>query len=273
MAKKGKKKGGPRELEVAGTLCLACANLSATGRDDRRRDGRVQLSKPLAAYPRLVGWAQRMGALAPELAEGLRRAAAERPEEAAAALVRAAGLSAALLRLFTDLATGAEHRAEDVAILNRILRKREVIFEGAEFRRGWLADEAALDHMLWPVAESAAELLASDRLRKVRQSATAGCSRLFVYANSRRRWCDANTCGNRAKGKRYHDMVRRIEGEVAGMSYDEVTESRKRRMKELEAQAEQTAKKKEQLRETLKRVKAWRPGPPTEATGGPEAES
>ena len=275
MAKKGKKKGPsggrqtevvPRELDRAGALCLAFANMSSVGRDDRRRDGRVQLSQPLAGYAHLVSWAQRMGALAPEVAERLRRVADERLEDSAAVLARAAGLSAALLRVFTALALGTEHRAEDVAILNQELRKRHVIPEAGRFRRGWSEDEQALDRVLWPMAQSAAVLLASDRLKKVRQCATAGCSRLFVYANSRRRWCDENTCGNRPKGKRYHDMVRRLEGKAAAMTYHEINEARERRMEAMKGEAEKIAQKNQRLRELLKEIKARNPG-------GPDTES
>ncbi len=274
MAKKDTKTGGPRELDRAGSLCLAFANMSAAGRDDRRRDGRVPLSKPLAGYAHLVSWAQRMGTLAPEVAESLRRAASERPEDSAAVLARAAGLSAALLRIFTAVALGAENLPEDVAILNRVLRKREVIPDMDGFRRGWLADEEAPDRVLWPVAESAAELLASDRLRKVRQCASAGCSRLFVYINSRRRWCDENTCGNRAKGRRYNDMVRRAKTEAEARTYHEINEEREQRMEELKEESEEIRKKNERLRKILEEAKAMNAaGRPVGPTGGQDTES
>ncbi len=274
MAKKGKKKRAPRELDRAGALCLAFANLSAVGRDDRRRDRRVQLSKPFASYAHLASWAQRMGALVPEIAEPLRQAAVGRPKDAAAVLALATGLSAALLRIFTAVVLGAEVEGEDVAMLNLALRKRDVIPETGRFRRGWLADAEALDRMIWPMAESAAELLASDRLRKVRQCASAGCTRLFVYANRRRRWCDENTCGNRAKGRRYNDMVRRAKAASEGMTYDEIRDSHERYMATVRKDREEIRKKNERLRRMLKEAKAMKAaGLPSEATDEPDTDS
>ncbi len=256
MAKEDKQKRGPRELDRAGALCLAFANLSAVGRDDRRRDRRVLLSEPLATYAQLVSWAERMGALPPEAAHLLCRAAAELPAEAATVVATATALSAALWRLFTALALGAGHRESDVALLNQVLCKRQVIPEADGFRRGWPVGGDALDRMLWPLAESAADLLASDRLHKVGQCAAEGCSKLFVYANSRRRWCDENSCGNRAKGKRYHDMVRRAKKDAQSMTYFEINEKREQSMASLAKEQEEIDRKNERLRQTLREIRA-----------------
>ena len=60
--------------------------------------------------------------------------------------------------------------------------------------------------MLWPVAHSAAELLISDDLDRVKQCADdRGCGWLFVDTsrNRSRRWCSMESCGNRAKVQRH----------------------------------------------------------------------
>ncbi len=197
----------PRELNCAGSLGLAFANTAAPTRDDRRRDCRIL--PPTLSYAGLVTWSQRMGVLTSAGGEELPRAAATRPQQAEAVAARAVELRHALLRLFTTLALGQEPAASDLAILNREIAVRQVTVEADGF--GWSReDEAeALDRMLWPIAQSAADLLISGRYRRVRQCGTKGCFRLFLYANSRRIWCDASTCGNRAKGRRYQEMWRR----------------------------------------------------------------
>ena len=66
--------------------------------------------------------------------------------------------------------------------------------------------------MLGPVARSAAELLTSDRLDRLRQcESEKGCGWLFVDGsrNRSRRWCDMSDCGNRAKARRFHRRHRR----------------------------------------------------------------
>lgn len=59
--------------------------------------------------------------------------------------------------------------------------------------------------MLWPVARSAADLLVSPDLARVRKCAGPTCDWPFVdmSRNRSRRWCDMRECGNRAKARRY----------------------------------------------------------------------
>ncbi|HEX3822512.1 MAG TPA: ABATE domain-containing protein [Candidatus Sulfotelmatobacter sp.] len=62
------------------------------------------------------------------------------------------------------------------------------------------------DAPLWPIARSAAELLASDQLQFVRACASKTCEWLFLdeSKNHRRRWCDMTKCGNRAKARSFY---------------------------------------------------------------------
>ena len=66
---------------------------------------------------------------------------------------------------------------------------------------------------LWPVLWSAADLLTSDRLARVRSCGDPRCGWLFLDTsrNRSRRWCDMADCGNRAKARRHY--ARRVEGD------------------------------------------------------------
>jgi predicted RNA-binding Zn ribbon-like protein len=59
--------------------------------------------------------------------------------------------------------------------------------------------------MLWPVLRSAAELLTSDRMDRVRLCSAEDCDWLFLDSsrNRSRRWCDMAVCGNRSKVRRF----------------------------------------------------------------------
>lgn len=94
--------------------------------------------------------------------------------------------------------------------MNGCLHLRAVVPGADDFRWDWTEDVGALDRMLWPVAQSAAELLVSGDLADVRQCNATGCFRLFVSRSKRRLWCDMNTCGNRAKGRRYQRFLRQV---------------------------------------------------------------
>ena len=145
-----------------------------------------------------------MGALDLTSGEALLRTAGARPEDAARALARGVELRVALMRLLTRLAFGKEVAAEDLATVNAALETRYLAPSEDGFGRDWRADPEALEHPLWPIAESSVELLCSDRWKKIRQCDSRGCRQLFVYADRRRLWCDPATCGNRSKGRRYH---------------------------------------------------------------------
>ncbi|HXO42658.1 MAG TPA: CGNR zinc finger domain-containing protein, partial [Thermoanaerobaculia bacterium] len=57
---------------------------------------------------------------------------------------------------------------------------------------------------------SAAELLTSDKWRRVRECAGSDCTWLFLdrSRNRSRRWCAMQTCGNRAKARRHYRRAR-----------------------------------------------------------------
>ncbi len=212
-----KKRGIPRELDRAGALCLAFANTGFPRRDDRRRESKTPPPMLLARYEELVRWAQRMGAVA-GTGERLLRLAAERSQDAAASCARAVELRAALMRIFTAVALTKEPRAKDLAVVNGLMCRRSAVPSGEGFGWDWGGDEDALDRPLWAVAQSAAEMLVSGRYQKVRRCATRGCDRLFVYANSRRLWCDDTLCGSRQRGRRRQDRDRQIGQRSGAMS-------------------------------------------------------
>ncbi len=69
----------------------------------------------------------------------------------------------------------------------------------------WADDPNALDRMLWPLVRSAAELLVTGDLSRVRVCGGERCGWLFVDTskNRSRRWCDMQDCGNVAKVRRF----------------------------------------------------------------------
>ncbi len=235
--KKTKKSDVPRALERAGALCLAFANTGVSRRDDRRRKSKAPPSMPLETYGELLTWAQRMGALAGDAAERLRSAAAHRPEEAEAVRARAVRLRSAIVRVFTGWVLGEEPRTEDMAAINRELVARRAVPAGDGFAWDWSGNDGALDRPLWPLAQSAAELLISDDLANVDQCAAKGCFQLFVRRNPRRRWCDMSACGNRLKSARYQRYMKSIETSVERRAAERRETARRARPAAAEANA------------------------------------
>lgn len=184
---------------VGGRACLDFVN-TVGGRDR----GAVLRDK-LRDYADLAAWSAAAGLLKPAEARTLGSVASNEPRAAARVLSRAVVLREALYQFFRG-----RMAHDSLAILNRELRiVRE--HERLHHARGgfvWQWDDSpALDRMLWPVARSAAELLVSADLEKVRECRGQDCGWLFLDTsrNGARHWCDMRDCGNRAKVKRFRE--------------------------------------------------------------------
>ncbi len=197
-------------FELTGAaLCLDFANTVDNRREPSRR------KELLSGYAELASWARQAGVLDREHEDALVREAVRRPREAAKTLARAAALREALFAAFSEIAAGRQAPAPALAVLNEALPgalgglhlKRE---DGA-YTWAWSPTGAGLDLMLAPVVLSAAELLVSPDLSRVRECAAESCGWLFLdkSKNRTRRWCDMTVCGNRAKARRFRSNARR----------------------------------------------------------------
>lgn len=87
---------------------------------------------------------------------------------------------------------------------------REVARDGEGFSWRWRAPVSSLEAPLWPILQSAADLLTSADLARLRQCNGHNCTWLFLdrSKNKSRRWCDMQICGNRAKSRRHYARTR-----------------------------------------------------------------
>ena len=109
-------------------------------------------------------------------------------------------------RCFTATAAGGAPNATDLAVLNTALATappRQRVQTG-----GWDVGTPApcLGALLAPVLWSAADLLVSAQLSRVRQCTNPQCGWLFLdnSKSGNRRWCSMGACGNRAKAHRHY---------------------------------------------------------------------
>jgi len=165
----------------------------------------------LRGYADLLAFARQTGTATEDEAARLAARAERSPREAAAALARARELREGLYRVFSAVAAGRPPAAEDLGLLNaalpEALSRLRLERRGSGFGWAWEAPPAEpLLAPLWPILRSAAELLASDELYRVRECAAPSCAWLFVdrSRNRSRRWCSMETCGNRAKAHRHY---------------------------------------------------------------------
>lgn len=196
-----------------GELCLDFANTVS----DRAE---AAPAEHLHGYPDLVAWGRQAGLIDGSQADTLLAEAGRQPAAAAQVHARALTLREAIYRMFARRATGLPPAPEDIAIVNdelgRALAHARVVPAGQGFAWGWAQDCPALDRVLWPVARSAAELLTSEELDRVRECAADTCNWLFLDTskNRSRRWCDMKSCGNRAKAKRHYARLKSGAGDT-----------------------------------------------------------
>ena len=169
----------------------------------------------LETYADLLAWADRKGLLPPAAAARRLAAAGRDPAAAEAVRQRALELREAVYRLLL-VSAGHAHDLDPAGLetLNAALRTAlaQARLEPAAgaYALNWdLAATDALDGVLWPVAYSAADLLATpaqwERIGMCQDD--RGCGWLFLdqTKNHSRRWCAMDDCGNRAKAKRHYE--------------------------------------------------------------------
>jgi len=190
-----------------GELCLDFANTVGAHNSDHPSEG-------MRTYADLLAWTRQAKLISSREEAELLRATTQQSGRAEAVLARAHELREAIFCVFMATAAGKTPAADDLTILNAEVTEAcshaRVARTGSGFGWHWVGETEALDRMLWPVARSAADLLVSGNLSRVRNCANATCGWLFydTSRNNSRRWCDMRDCGNRDKVRRHYQRQR-----------------------------------------------------------------
>jgi predicted RNA-binding Zn ribbon-like protein len=190
--------------DVGGWLCLDFVN---TGSRYHAHSPAVDYFE---SYNDLVLWARQANMINVEQEEALRHKADREPGRAQKVLDRTRKLRDAMHWVFSAASTGSPVRKPALDLLNaeiaNALSRGGLAPSDEGFRWSWPGFPGDLESLLWPVAKSAADLLTSEKLARVRECAGDTCGWLFIDTskNHSRRWCDMRDCGNVAKAKRHY---------------------------------------------------------------------
>jgi predicted RNA-binding Zn ribbon-like protein len=194
------------EFEYSGgSLALDLANTWGD-RSDPGKDG-------LKSYRDLLDWAHGAG-LVGERERGELEKLAHRDADTSIRVFRGAlDLRDTVFSLCTTIAGGGSPSERNVAALNAAVQTvpRQQLCCGVDCCEWeWPAGEPDLRQVLWPVIQSAADLVTSPDVARIRECGAPDCNWLFLdhSRGGRRRWCDMSTCGNRAKARRYYERHR-----------------------------------------------------------------
>jgi predicted RNA-binding Zn ribbon-like protein len=188
---------------VGGCLCLDFINTVGG------RAASTVLKDKLVDYSHLLEWSRLAGIANQTESRNLVHRAAAHRQEAEATLRRAVQLRETLYRIFKSAADSRRPRVADLDTLSQELRvaraHERLAHTGGAFAWTWQDGETTLDRILWPLSLSAAGLLTSGDLSRLRQCGGHECGWMFLDTsrNRSRHWCDMKDCGNRAKVSRF----------------------------------------------------------------------
>ncbi|HKP27290.1 MAG TPA: ABATE domain-containing protein [Dongiaceae bacterium] len=186
---------------VGGRPCLDFLNTtSGRGTTDRREH--------LHTYGDLLAWTHHAGLLSAEDTLALARLARGKPAGARRMLAQAVTLRETLHVVFEATVHRREVPADAVVRLNRFIAGTAKVTQLAPTKGllwRWSSESRRLGRPLWPIIRCAADLLTAGPLNRVKMCSGQACGWMFLdeTRNGRRRWCEMQVCGSRAKMHRF----------------------------------------------------------------------
>jgi predicted RNA-binding Zn ribbon-like protein len=164
----------------------------------------------LGDFADLATWALVAGGISSEEKRRLENLARNNAQEAERVYAEALQLREAIHALYVSLLEGTEVPGRDLERVNRWLSgsMANLVLEprGERFEFAWSEANYGLESVLWPLTRSIAALVTSDRVDRLKQCPACGWLFLDSSKNMSRRWCSMETCGNRAKARRFYQQ-------------------------------------------------------------------
>jgi predicted RNA-binding Zn ribbon-like protein len=156
----------------------------------------------------VVEWLRHAKALPVEEADWLRKRVGERADLAADLLAQAVALREAIHDIGAALGRHAKPPEAALASLSalhaRCVAKAELAPGALSCRWSWSVRASPVEAALGPIALAAVRLFTEGDFHRIRECGGHACGWLFYdrSKNNRRRWCEMEVCGNRAKQRR-----------------------------------------------------------------------
>ncbi|UCF95833.1 MAG: CGNR zinc finger domain-containing protein [Spirochaetaceae bacterium] len=163
-------------------------------------------TESLTSYERFLDWAVEKNITEQDAADKLKYSERE-PEEA---LNRVLQLRELLYRLLSAAAMKKHVAEEDLDCFNSHLAEAlghtRITQTDGGFDWSCRPGGGGSEWIVYTIVKSAADLLVSNQLDRLRVCANPQCGWLFLDSsrNRSRRWCSMDSCGNRAKARRFY---------------------------------------------------------------------
>ena len=192
----------------AGSLPLIADDLALDFANTESGRGFPSHQNHFRAAGNVVEWLRHAKALPVEDAEWLRKRVSEREDLAEDLLVTAVELRAAIHDIGAALGRHAKPPETALASLSalhaRFVAKAELAPSVMSCRWLWSLRASPVEAALGPIALAAVRLFTEGDFHRIRECGGHACGWLFYdrSKNNRRRWCEMEVCGNRAKQRR-----------------------------------------------------------------------
>ena len=192
----------------AGSLDLIADDLALNFANTESGRGFPSHQNHFRAAANVVEWLRHAKALSVEETAWLRKRVAERADLAADLLAQAVALRVAIHDIGAALGRHAKPPEAALASLSalhaRCVAKAELAPGIASCRWQWSVRASPAEAALGPIALAAVRLFTEGDFHRIRECGGHACGWLFYdrSKNNRRRWCEMEVCGNRAKQRR-----------------------------------------------------------------------
>jgi len=175
------------------------------------RNSKTRKKEKLHDFSALVSWSKQIGILEDKTAQILFKKALKQPNKAEQVYEKTIELRELLYRMFSSMATTGQASNHDLSIFNKYLADsmgKSCCLSPSNngFVWSFCSGTDSMDLFLDPIIKSAADLLVSPHIKRIKKCADDACGWLFVdmSRNNSRRWCSMKDCGNRAKAHRHY---------------------------------------------------------------------
>jgi len=192
----------------AGSLDLIADDLALNFANTESGRGYPSHQNHFREAANVVEWLRHAKALPVEETDRLRKRVAERADLAADLLGQAVALREAIHDIGLALGRRAQPHEAALAGLSalhaRCVAKAELAPGVESCRWQWSVRVSPVEAALGPVALAAVRLFTEGDFQRIRECGGHACGWLFYdrSKNNRRRWCEMEVCGNRAKQRR-----------------------------------------------------------------------
>ena len=195
-------------LSRAGSLDLIADDLALNFANTESGRGFPSHQNHFRDAGNVVEWLRHAKALPVEEADWMRERMAENAHLAADLLAQAVTLREAIHDIGAAIGHGAKPPEAALASLSalhaRCVAEAELAPGVASCRWQWSLRASPVEAALGPIALAAVRLFTEGDFHRIRECGGHACGWLFYdrSKNNRRRWCEMEVCGNRAKQKR-----------------------------------------------------------------------